>query len=159
MVKKKTILLVAPYYPPHSGGLERYVEEVALGLDSSNKWKVVVLTTSENNKESIQENGDIKIHRLKYNLKISNTPLSASWLFKVRKIIKEINPDIVNVHTPVPGLGDIASFLTPRKTPLVVTYHSGSMKKVEFLKYVLIFLYESVFMPFMLRKARKIICS
>ena len=157
--KKKTILITAPYFPPHSGGLERYVEEVASGLISTEAWNVVVLTTSENNTDYVENMGNVEIHRLKYGLKVSNTPLSLSWFGKIHSLLKNVNPDIINVHTPVPGLGDMVSLLTPKKVPLVVTYHTGSMKKGEFFKDILIFLYEHVCMLAMLRKAKRIICS
>lgn len=159
MNKKKKLLLVCPYFPPHTGGLERYVEEITVRLESTEEWSVTVLTTSEDGSDCVESRGDVKIHRLGFQTKISNTPLSLSWLRKVRRVLKDVQPDMVNVHTPVPGLGDIASWCTPRATPLVVTYHAGSMCKGELLKDSIIWIYENMFLPIMLRKAKRIICS
>lgn len=159
MSKKKTILIVAPYFPPHTGGLERYASEVAFRLSQMGHWRVVVLTTNEGVHDSIEVIDEVKVYRLGYNIKISNTPFSFTWIRKVKKVLREVHPDIVNVHTPVPGIGDIVSWATPRNVPLVVTYHAGSMRKGEFLKDFIVWGYEKVILPIMLRKAKRIICS
>lgn len=156
----KKILIVSPYFPPHTGGLERYAHTVATKMGLEPGWEVVVLTTSENGQtDELLENDSFKIYRLGYRRKIFNTPIALSWFIKVRKIIKIERPDVVNIHTPVPGLGDIVAFLLNKKIPIVVTYHSGSMLKGRFGADILILLYEKFFLPFMLRKAAKIICS
>jgi glycosyltransferase involved in cell wall biosynthesis len=158
MSNKKTVLFVAPYFPPHSGGLERYVYEIAKHL-SKEEWRVVVLTTSEKAGDVIEEVEGCSVYRLSYNFKISNSPFSFSWFSKVRKILREVNPSLVNVHTPVPGLGDVVTFFSPRHTPLVVTYHAESMRKGVFLLDVLAWLYEHGPLAYMLHKAKHIVCS
>ena len=155
---KKTILITAPYFPPQGGGLERYALEIARGLSSAFDWRVVVVCANEKKEEDRKEemNG-ITIYRLKPDLRFSNTPLAFGWFGKIKKIIKEEKPDVINVHTPVPGLGDITSFLG-RNIPQVVTYHTGSMKKGNYLD-ICILAYEKIVLGFMLRRAHRIICS
>jgi rhamnosyl/mannosyltransferase len=159
MNKKQTLLIVAPYFPPHSGGLERYVKEIAKGVGKRGKFNVEVLTTSEDGKDSIEDNKNYKIHRLAFSFKVSNTPFSFAWFLKVRRLLKTINPDVINIHTPVFGLGDVVAFWANKKTPIVVTYHTGSMKKgiggiVDFT----IWIYEHLFLKYLLGKAKHIVC-
>ena len=155
----RTLAVIAPYFPPHAGGLERYAFEIARRLQSEYQWRVIVITSGERYGKDVKEQKDgLTTYRLGYCLKISNTPLGFSWFHKIRRILKQENPDIVNVHTPVPGIGDIAACCT-RKIPLVVTYHMVSMRKGKWLPDIGIWLYEHTVLPLLLRRADRIICS
>lgn len=154
-----TVAIVAGYFPPHAGGMERYAYEMAKNLAKEKGVKVVVITSGEHNTDDGTEEMDgFTVHRLSYALKVSNTPIALSWIFKVRRLLKELNPDIVNIHTPVPGLGDIAAFWTP-KGKIVVTYHGGSMRKGVLIPDIAVWLYEHIALPFLLSRASRIICS
>jgi len=157
-MSKKTVLFVAPYFPPHSGGLERYVAEVSKQLSLRGSWKVVVLTTSDTGFDCRETHGEVLVHRLAFEHTLSNTPFSFSWFFKVKRVLREVQPDVVNVHTPVPGLGDLVSLMLPKKVPFVVTYHAESMRKGVLLLDTVVWFYEHVVLGCMLRKATKIIC-
>lgn len=153
-MNRKTVLIVAPYFPPHSGGLERYALEIGKALHTLG-WRVVVVTSGET-RSTTDEDGLI-VYRLPYAFKISNTPFSFAWLWEIRRILRLERPNVVNVHTPVPGIGDITAFLT--RAPLIVTYHSGSMRKGEWRIDVIVALYESCILPLLLRKAAHIISA
>jgi len=155
----RTILVVAPYFPPHMGGLERYAYETARRTNNSDGVRVVVLTTSETNKTWIEKRDSMTVHRLGVACKVSNTPVSLRWFSEVRRLMREMQPDLVHVHTPVPGLGDIAALFAPRRAPLLVTYHAGSMRKGARLPDILIWLYEHTMMRILLRRASHIACS
>jgi len=157
MSSKKTVLVVAPYFPPHSGGLERYAYETARRLAGS--FRVVVLTTSDSKQPGVERMGELEVHRLGYRHKLSNSPVSFSWFGAVRRVLSDVRPDLVHIHTPVPGLGDLVARALPKKTPLLVTYHAGSMKKgVWYLDWI-IALYEHVCLPRLLKRAHHIACS
>jgi len=153
-MNQKTVLIVAPYFPPHSGGLERYALEIGKALQTLG-WRVVVVTSGS--RRTTEASEGLTVYRLPYAFKISNTPFSFTWLREIRSILRQEKPDVVNVHTPVPGIGDITAFLTQR--PLVVTYHSGSMRKGTWWIDIIIALYESCVLPFLLRKATHIISA
>ena len=155
----KTLLVVAPYFPPHRGGLERYAYEIAQRHTNLPDWNVVVLTTSDTAYDVVEERDGMKLYRLGYTHKLSNTPFSFHWPSRVRHIIQEVSPDVIHIHTPVPGLGDLASFLAPQNVPQLVTYHGGSMKKGKVIPDTIIALYENLILPLMLRRARHIVCS
>lgn len=157
---KKKIAIVTPYFPPEGGGLERYAKEIAKGLSSSHDFKVVVITSTKCIKNKAEEitDGDLKIYKLHSDFKISNTPFSFRWFLNIYKIFKNEQPDLINIHMPVPGIGDVAA-LVYRKKPVIVTYHSGSMRKMSSRLNCMVHLYEKLFLPVVLRRANKIICS
>ena len=158
-MKQKTILVVAPYFPPDGGGLEKYAYEISCRLRKDHSWRVAVVTSGERcGKDAKEEKDGMTVYRLSYHWKFSNTPFAAGWLWKVRRILKAENPDVVNIHTPVPGLGDIAAFLA-RKKPLIVTYHAGSMRKGRLFPDAFVWLYEHGPLKCLLRRADRIICS
>jgi glycosyltransferase involved in cell wall biosynthesis len=158
IIESKTILIVAPYFPPYGGGLERYAFEISRRLLREHGWRVIVITSGIKKGHDTQEEMEgMTVHRLTYSFKISNTPFSFRWYGKIKKIIKAENPDIINIHTPVPGIGDIAA-LAAKGKPIVVTYHAGSMRKHKIFVDICIWLYEHFFMQCLLKRAVKIAC-
>ncbi len=159
MNKKQTLLVVTPYFSPHSGGLERYAKTIVKKLSKNIDWNIVVLTTGDNIKDEVEKHSGYVVHRLSVSFVISNTPFSFDWFFRVHRLLKKINPDIVNIHTPVPGLGDVAALLTPRCIPVVVTYHTGTMKKgYAGVANAIIWLYEKIPLKYLLYRANHIVC-
>jgi rhamnosyl/mannosyltransferase len=57
---------------------------------------------------------------------ISNTPFSLSWFKKIKTIIDEVDPDIVNGHLPVPYMADVAARVCGDR-PFVLTYHNDAV--------------------------------
>ena len=152
------VVVIAPYFPPHIGGMENYAYNIGKRLKEKYGWEVVVVTSNHEERKYKEEQMDgMKIYRLPRWFKISNTPVNPMWLFSIRRILIEERPDIINAHSPVPFISDITS-LTAGKIPLVTTYHSGSMIKPSSIWNPLIFLYELLFLPMIFRKSQKIIC-
>jgi glycosyltransferase involved in cell wall biosynthesis len=152
------IMVVAPYFYPKIGGMENYVYNISKGLRKKHKWEIIVITSNHEKRERKEEIIDgIKIYRLPFWFKISNTPVNPMWLFSIRRILREERPDIINAHSPVPFISDITSLIAG-KTPLIINYHSGSMIKPSSIWNPLIFLYELLFLPMIFRKSQKIIC-
>jgi glycosyltransferase involved in cell wall biosynthesis len=155
----RKVLLVAPYFPPHKGGMELYAANIVQQLSGQQGWDVVVLTTTDAGQlETTHQGLRLKIIRLPYGRKISNSPVSLSWFWRVRQVIRAEQPDLINIHAPVPGLGDIASLMAGR-CPVVVNYHMGTMRKEGSRLNSIIWVYEHVLLKPMLRKARVIVGS
>lgn len=153
------LIVVAPYFYPKIGGMENYAYNICKGFKKSHQWEVVVITSNHEKKVKKEEIMDgIKIYRLPFWFKISNTPINPMWFFSIHKILKEETPDVINVHSPVPFISDITSFIE-KEIPIVTTYHSGSMIKPFNILNPLIALYEFLFLPMLFRNSRKIICS
>jgi glycosyltransferase involved in cell wall biosynthesis len=130
-MRVRTVAVVAPYYPPRIGGVERYVARIVSMLALEEDLKPVVLTTGENRfRTRVTVQDGVQVVRLGVWFRVSNTPLSPLWPFQVRRWLRRLGADVVNAHAPVPGLGDIA-IAVAGKRPTVVSYHSGSMHKGE----------------------------
>ena len=158
-LEQKTIVIVAPYFPPDGGGLERYAYEIAIRLQKNYGWRVVIITSGKRHGQDIKEEMDgLTVYRLSYKIKVSNTPFSFGWYGKIKKILKYEKPNIINIHMPVPGIGDVVS-LVNKKTPVIITYHAGSMRKGQFLSDIFVWFYENIILPKLLKKADHIVCS
>jgi len=119
---------------------------------------VAVICANENpGKDRTEKTEGLTVYRLGRDAKLSNTPFGFGWSGKIRRIIADEKPDVINIHTPVPGLGDLASF-AGRNIPQVITYHTGSMRKGNYLD-IFILPYEKVALKFMLRRAKAVVCS
>lgn len=129
------------------------------GLIADYGWEVTIVTsTPRDHVETETGPGGASVYRLPYKLMLSNSPVSASWLGELRQLVDKVNPDVVNIHMPVPGLGDIANYAVGRR-PTVVYYHFGSMKKGSLTLDPIIWLYESLVLPLSLRRARRVVCG
>jgi len=118
------ILFVAPHFYPAVGGVEKYVLELVRAL--SREHSVVVVTSGNEPQKSLVEG--VKVYHLPYKLRLSNTPIGLAWYWRLRKIIRAEQPDVINAHSPVPFMADMAA-LAAGKVPVLLTYHAGSMAK------------------------------
>lgn len=154
---KPHVVVSASYFFPKIGGLENYAYQLGKTLMESGDFTVSVITGNYDGRGYKKENiGGMVIHRLPIWFHISNTPINPLWIFSVRKILKQEKPDIINVHSPVPFLPDVVAHAT-KTTPVVTTYHAGSMKKgVWFLDFI-IGIYENIFLTALFRRSSAII--
>jgi len=150
---RRNLAVVAPYFPPKIGGLERYAEEIARGLVGRGDWDVTVFAASQGGRRTAVEVTDgLTIHRLRPWFCVSNTPVNPLWLRYLRRAFAANRIDAVHVHTPVPFLADLAGRASgPR--PLVVTYHAGSMLKNRQPVDVVVGFYERRLLPLLLQRA------
>jgi len=155
----KTLLIVAPYFSPIGGGLEMYVQHVAVRLARHHGWRVVIVTSaSPRGRVTKTTEGPLVVYRLPRQFRWSNTPFSLRWAVQLRKIIRQENPSVINAHGPVPGLADLAAAVAGR-IPVVVTWHAGSMKKGRPLADFAVGLYEGGLSRRLFRRADWIITS
>jgi glycosyltransferase involved in cell wall biosynthesis len=151
------LMIISSYFYPKIGGLENYAYNIAKRFHENKEYLVSVITT---NYESGGYRKDIidgiTVHRLPIWFKISNTPINPMWYFWLKRIFKEERPDIINTHSPVPLLVDMAVFLS-KKIPTVVTYHAGSMRKGKWLPDILIGLYEKIILGVLFGRADAVV--
>lgn len=147
------ILFVAPHYFPLIGGVESYVQTLAEGLKNDHE---IIVVTSGHRREQETIHG-VKVYRLPVSMILSNTPIGFSWYWQLRKIIKQEQPDVINAHSPVPFMADVA-LAAARDIPFVLTYHSGSMVKgVGGLVDGLLKAYERFALPRLIKKSRRVV--
>jgi glycosyltransferase involved in cell wall biosynthesis len=123
------VVVIAPHFFPRVGGVENYVLNVARELRAL-EWTVVIVTTGRRLGHDSFEG--MTVYRLKTALTLSNTPVGFGWRRQLKRIFSAERPDLVNAHTPVPYLADLAQ-RESGQIPYVLTYHNDLAK--DFLPY------------------------
>lgn len=116
------VVVVAPYFYPRVGGVEVYTLNIARQLAEIG-WEVVIITTGVRRSGSPEYLDGMRIYRLKTALTVSNTPIGLCWRRQLKRIFRAEQPDLINAHTPVPYLADIAQ-RSAGSIPVVLTYHN-----------------------------------
>lgn len=152
------IMVVTPYFYPKIGGMENYAYNISKGLKEKYGWEVVVVTSNHEERKFLEEETEgMKIYRLPIWFKISNTPINPLWYFQIKKIISKENPGVINAHTPVPFIADIASRVCG-EIPFILTYQNDLAKDNYFLN-LFCKIYYSILGNKTLRLSNKIITT
>lgn len=144
------VLIVSPYYSG-VGGLQQYSYRIAVGLHDAG-----VDTTVVTSSRVPQRSGPIVI-TLPQLTTVSNTPFSLRWFGSIKRIIKDLDPDIVNGHLPVPYMADVAARECSGH-PFVLTYHNDAVGITPFTK-LLVRSYYDILGKGTIRRASRIITT
>jgi glycosyltransferase involved in cell wall biosynthesis len=125
-IPKVKAVLVAPYFYPHAGGVETYTSSIAMHLRALG-WTVVIVTTDRSARGKLDSFEGMKLYSLRTVMTVSNTPLGVCWRRQLRRIFATERPDVINAHTPVPYLADVAERASGA-IPFVLTYHNDLAK-------------------------------
>ncbi len=138
-MNKYKVLMVTPYFYPKTGGTENYALQIAQGLKKTYAWEIVVVTANHiaNGEQKVSYKG-ITIYRLPISYKISNTPVGLHWKNQIDTIIEKEQPDVINGHTPVPFISDIAARVAKKRNiPFVLTYQNDLVKNNPILQFII----------------------
>lgn len=157
MSRRPTVAVVAPRFPPAIGGLELYASRVARALADDPDWEVVVITTDGGLRPGQPvDDGDLRVVRLHPWATVSSTPVNPRWVGQLRRLFDRYDVDLVNTHSPVPFLADVAA-ASAGDRPVVVTYHAGSMRKGSYPADAAIIPYERWVRPRLFDRAAAIV--
>ncbi|HTH93050.1 MAG TPA: glycosyltransferase family 4 protein [Candidatus Paceibacterota bacterium] len=159
IIKKPHVTVVASYFYPKVGGLETIAYTTAKMLQESGNYTVSIISSNYDGKGYRKDMIDgMTVHRLPIAFRLSNTPINFAWSKMITKIFDEEKPSLVHTHSPVPFMADVAAAVAHKKhIPLVVTYHSGSMRKGNFILDLIIGVYELYFLKKLLQRADHIV--
>ncbi|GEL16910.1 glycosyltransferase family 4 protein [Pseudonocardia asaccharolytica] len=149
---RPTVAVVAPFYPPHIGGAERYAERIAHELRDSPDLEPVVITAAPGRRTEVETRDGVVVVRLARWFTVSNTPVNPLWWWNIRRILRRYRVAVINTHAPVAFLADVATLVAGRR-PVVQTYHAGSMVKHTGHLDRLISGYEKHLLPRVFRRA------
>lgn len=121
------ILIIAPYFYPEGGGLEKYAYNIARGLAAlQNDVRVICYSKSGPKTEYMD---GILVQRRVADILISHTPVELRLLPYLLKEIRMKKYDVVMAHTPVPFCADMAAIACKlTNTRFILTYHNDNMK-------------------------------
>lgn len=120
------IFQVVPYYPPHVGGMEFYVQRLSEELVARGH-EVTVFTSSNTANPSVAKVNGVRVFSLKQMTKVYNVPIVPS-LFGT--IIQEEKPDIIHTHQYPVFFSDVAAATSwLRNIPLLLHVHVVSEAK------------------------------
>jgi glycosyltransferase involved in cell wall biosynthesis len=128
------IYQVVPYYPPHIGGMEFYVEYLSNQLANKGN-EVKVFTSSDRNYSYTEIVNGVEVCRFKISAKFYNVPISNNLLSSLLRIEK---PDILDAHQYPVYFSDMSSLASSlRKIPLFLHVHVVPDPKSVFSGFVL----------------------
>ena len=129
--RRRTVAIVTPYYAPKIGGVERYAQRVANAVHNAPDLDAIVVSSNhEGWRTEVELVDDVPVIRLGTWFKLSNTPISPLWLFQLVRIFKRERVGLVNAHSPVPYLAELAvAAAAALDTPVAMTYHTGRLAK------------------------------
>lgn len=153
------IVIITPYFYPRMGGVEKYVFNIARGLKKNYKFNVVIITSRKGVKITKSIEDGILIYRIPTLFYLSNTPINLFWYSILYNILKTEKPNLVNAHTPVPYLSDIASLVCKKlDIPFVLSYHNDLIKDALFYKPIF-WMYYKFAEQFTFKSSRTIIAT
>lgn len=154
------LLVVTTYFYPQSGGVANHTYNLNKKLLECFPVQITVVAAGKTRTERSCETVDgMKVYRLPYWIKVSNTPINPVWYLDLKRIIAKEKPDIISIHTPVPFLADIAG-LAKGSLPMLLKYHhAGSMQKGKMPTDLVLRLYEATLFKILARKAHTVISA
>lgn len=114
------VLHVTKYYPPHIGGIEMHLRDLACQLRKS--VEVEVLVANDRGAYLREERDGVFITRVPSYGRLASQPLT--W--GLTEYMRRSDADLVHIHTPDP-LALIAFIRSRRKAKLVITHHSDTV--------------------------------
>lgn len=122
----KKILHICKYYSPDEGGIETVAKYLAEGLVGFQNTVVCFSTDGKNHMDNV--NG-IAVYRIAPAFKVFSQDVSFSYFFRLKKIIKAIVPDVINIHCPNPFVYPLVMTLCPKDCKIVMLWHADILAK------------------------------
>jgi rhamnosyl/mannosyltransferase len=120
------VLQISQFYPPHTGGIERVVQQLSEGLVARGHNVSALSAVSRGAGRADRLNG-VRVRRAGSLGELLSVPLAPTLPYHVRRLVH--SHDVVHYHLPHP-LATISHLATaPRNVPVVVTYHSDIVRQ------------------------------
>ncbi len=107
--------------------MERYAHSILSRLAKHGHEVHAVTFTRDEHPSGVLDG--VRLERWHPSVFIGNAPIDLGFGGTVRKKIREISPDLIVAHTPVPFPAEMAYMAARRaRVPFVVTYHAGRLQ-------------------------------
>jgi glycosyltransferase involved in cell wall biosynthesis len=115
-----TILQITPYYPPHLGGLERVVENLAAGLARRHDVQVITTTIGSGDAPRRSRAGAVRVRRHR-SIEVAHTPLAPGLLGSLLRTPRSAVLHLHTAHALLPELVALAARI--RRQRFLVHFH------------------------------------
>jgi glycosyltransferase involved in cell wall biosynthesis len=120
------ILHIGKYYPPFSGGIENFLQDLLLSHIKSGLEVAAIVHNHDSSvrKTKIERYESVLVYRVPSYGKFLYAPVSPLFPFVLIKAVNEFKPDIIHLH--MPNTSCFWIFLIPviKKIPIIVHWHS-----------------------------------
>lgn len=127
---KMKILQVNKLYYPEIGGIEKTLQQISEGLNKDPEVDLKVLVCQKKGKGQIDDVNGVEVHRSGSMGVVASVPVSLSFIWKLRKMAKDV--DVIQFHLPFP-LGDLACLLSGYRGKVVAYWHSDVVKQKKWM--------------------------
>jgi glycosyltransferase involved in cell wall biosynthesis len=115
-----TILQIAPYYPPHLGGMERVVESLAAGLGERHQVQVLTTNIGADGTPRRSRQGGVTIHRHR-SVELAHTPVALGLALSLLRQPRTAIVHLHSAHALMPEL--VALTAGARRQRFVLHFH------------------------------------
>jgi glycosyltransferase involved in cell wall biosynthesis len=123
------VTMVNKYYPPHIGGVEFHVRDLAEGLVAHRHAEVRALVCANDTDGVTETINGVEVERLPRAFEYASTPVSWQFASALRAEARRPEPPtLLHFHFPYPW-GELAWLRARPPLPLVVTYHSDIVRQ------------------------------
>lgn len=117
---RPTVLHLGKYYPPHLGGMETHVHDLAVRQAGSVKVSVIVANSAMRNEFAVMEG--VSITRVARISTVASMPVCPG----LSAAIQRTPADLVHVHMPNPGAAQ-AFLMSGHPGKVVITHHADTL--------------------------------
>ncbi len=120
LVKRISILHIGKFYPPHPGGMETHVRDLA--VRQADVARVSVVVANNVARDEVSEMDGVHVERVARLTTIASMPICPGLLAAIRRSAA----DLVHIHTPNPGAA-LAFLMSGHNGRLVITHHADTL--------------------------------
>lgn len=126
------VTMVNKYYPPHLGGIEHHMRDLADAL-TARGHEVRALVANENRETVHEAVGAVQVMRLGRAFAYSSTPVALGLRRAIKATASGDAPaDLLHLHFPYPW-GEVSWLTAGAGLPTVMTYHSDIVRQKAML--------------------------
>jgi len=123
------VMMLNKYYPPHLGGIEFHVRDLAEGLVELEGARVSALVANGGPGSVRETLGGVEVMRMSRFAQYASVPIVLGMRRQLRLLLSGPEaPDVLHLHFPYPW-GEISWLSTNARVPTVMTYHSDIVRQ------------------------------
>jgi glycosyltransferase involved in cell wall biosynthesis len=119
------VLHLGKFYPPHAGGVERHVRDLARAqVAAGHEVAVLAHATPGVKPPSREDDAGVRVVRVPCHGQFVFVPVSPAWPLKFHAMLRDFRPDLLHVHVPNPSAFWALASPAARRLPWIVHWHA-----------------------------------